>query len=162
MANEFVDQVTQFQKTYDPENLCYYPKRLEHMRWPDALKLLRLRYKLIAEEHNEFEQACLTMFDKMVRAHMDRQSLYAWLEKRPEEKELWLDAKKEMVDALGDMMVVIIGTALSFGIDIEKVMRRIHASNMSKLDENGKPIYRDDGKVLKGPNYKPPVLEDLI
>ena len=41
-------------------------------------------------------------------------------------------------------------------------MHRVHESNMSKLDDNGKPIYRDDGKVLKGPNYTPPNLEDLV
>ena len=41
-------------------------------------------------------------------------------------------------------------------------MDRVHKSNMSKLDEYGKPIYRDDGKVLKGPNYQPPDLEDLV
>jgi predicted HAD superfamily Cof-like phosphohydrolase len=46
--------------------------------------------------------------------------------------------------------------------DIDEAMRRIHKSNMSKLDEEGKPIYRADGKVLKGENYAPPILDDLI
>lgn len=45
---------------------------------------------------------------------------------------------------------------------LEEVFRRVHGSNMSKLDDNGKPIRREDGKVLKGPNYKPPVLSDLV
>jgi len=44
----------------------------------------------------------------------------------------------------------------------EEAFRRVHASNMSKLDDNGKPIRRADGKILKGPNYKPPVLSDLV
>jgi predicted HAD superfamily Cof-like phosphohydrolase len=46
--------------------------------------------------------------------------------------------------------------------DIEQALRRVHASNMSKLGEDGKPIYREDGKVLKGPNYQPPDLSDLV
>ena len=46
--------------------------------------------------------------------------------------------------------------------DLDEAMRRVHKSNMSKLGEDGKPIYRADGKVLKGPNYQPPYLNDLI
>ncbi len=46
--------------------------------------------------------------------------------------------------------------------DLDEALNRVHESNMSKLDEDGKPIYREDGKVLKGPNYKPPDLSDLI
>ena len=46
--------------------------------------------------------------------------------------------------------------------DIEQALRRVHRSNMSKLGEDGKPIYREDGKVLKGPNYQPPDLSDLV
>tara|TARA_R100000742_G_C4224744_1_gene47632 strand:- start:43 stop:192 length:150 start_codon:yes stop_codon:yes gene_type:complete len=48
------------------------------------------------------------------------------------------------------------------GWDLDRALHRVHESNMSKLDDEGKPIYREDGKVLKGPNYKPPNLEDLI
>jgi predicted HAD superfamily Cof-like phosphohydrolase len=48
------------------------------------------------------------------------------------------------------------------GLDLEAAFQRVHTSNMSKLGEDGKPIYRDDGKILKGPNYKPPFLDDLI
>ena len=46
--------------------------------------------------------------------------------------------------------------------DLEQALRRVHKSNMSKLDDDGKPIYREDGKVLKGPNYQPPDLSDLV
>jgi predicted HAD superfamily Cof-like phosphohydrolase len=46
--------------------------------------------------------------------------------------------------------------------DLDEALNRVHESNMSKLDEYGKPVYREDGKVLKGPNYLPPTLEDLI
>ena len=48
------------------------------------------------------------------------------------------------------------------GWDLDRALERIHESNMSKLDEDGKPIKRDDGKVLKGPNYRTPTLTDLI
>ena len=48
------------------------------------------------------------------------------------------------------------------GWDLDEAMYRVHESNMSKLDEHGKPVLRDEGKVLKGPNYKPPNLEDLV
>ena len=46
--------------------------------------------------------------------------------------------------------------------DLEQALRRVHRSNMSKLGDDGKPIYREDGKVLKGPNYQPPDLSDLV
>jgi predicted HAD superfamily Cof-like phosphohydrolase len=48
------------------------------------------------------------------------------------------------------------------GWDLDEAMKRIHRSNMSKLDDTGQPIYRHDGKVLKGPNYKEPTLTDIV
>lgn len=67
--------------------------------------------------------------------------------------------KRDMIgiaDALGDMLYVIYGTALAYGIDLDSVVEEIHRSNMTKLGEDGKPIFRWDGKVLKGPGYSPP------
>jgi predicted HAD superfamily Cof-like phosphohydrolase len=67
----------------------------------------------------------------------------------------------EMADALGDMLYILCGTILEHGMQhkIEEVFHEIQRSNMSKLGEDGKPIYREDGKVLKGPNYfKPDIL----
>lgn len=64
-------------------------------------------------------------------------------------------------DALGDMVYVIHGAALSMGIPMERVMRAIHISNLSKLGADGKPIKRADGKILKGPNFKEPDLSFL-
>jgi predicted HAD superfamily Cof-like phosphohydrolase len=63
---------------------------------------------------------------------------------------------------LADLVYVCFQFAASQEWDLDEAMRRVHRSNMSKLDENGKPIYREDGKVLKGPNYKPPNLADLV
>ena len=54
------------------------------------------------------------------------------------------------------------GAAHSFGIDIDECFREVHVSNMSKLGEDGKPIYREDCKVIKGPNYHPPKLEQFL
>ena len=63
---------------------------------------------------------------------------------------------------LSDLVYVCYQYAANMGWDLDEAMFRVHQSNMSKLDENGKPIYREDGKVLKGPYYKPPNLEDLV
>jgi predicted HAD superfamily Cof-like phosphohydrolase len=54
---------------------------------------------------------------------------------------------------LTDLLVVTYGAGAAFGIDLDKCFAEVHSSNMSKLGEDGKPIYREDGKVLKGPNY---------
>ncbi len=63
---------------------------------------------------------------------------------------------------LADLVYVCYQYAVNMGWDLDEAMYRIHDSNMSKLDKDGKPIYREDGKVLKGPNYAPPSLEDLV
>ena len=63
---------------------------------------------------------------------------------------------------LADLVYVCYQYAENMGWDLDEAMYRVHESNMSKLDEEGKPIYREDGKVLKGPNYKQPQLEDLV
>ena len=63
---------------------------------------------------------------------------------------------------LADLVYVAYQYAASQEWDLDEAMRRVHKSNMSKLDEYGKPIYRGDGKVLKGPMYSPPNLTDLV
>ena len=63
---------------------------------------------------------------------------------------------------LADLVYVCYQYAQNMGWFLDEALDRVHESNMSKLDEDGKPIYREDGKVLKGPNYKPPDLSDLI
>lgn len=67
-----------------------------------------------------------------------------------------------MARELGDLEYVVRGTALAHGIPLDAVVAEIHRANMSKLDENGKPIKRPDGKVLKGPNYRPPDVESVL
>jgi predicted HAD superfamily Cof-like phosphohydrolase len=68
----------------------------------------------------------------------------------------------EIADALGDILYIAYGTAASYGIPLDEVFAEIHASNMSKLDENGQPIYRDDGKVLKSEKYFKPRIQDIL
>jgi len=69
---------------------------------------------------------------------------------------------KEVADALTDILYVTYGAGHAFGIDLDKCFAEVQRSNMSKLDENGKPIFNEHGKVLKGPNYFKPNLEKFI
>ena len=93
-----------------------------------------LRHKLMAEENNEYLEAANT--NDLV----------------------------EVADALGDMLYILCGTILSHGMQhiIEEVFDEIQDSNMSKLGADGKPIYREDGKVMKGPNYRKPNLKQFL
>ncbi|MBZ0327886.1 MAG: nucleoside triphosphate pyrophosphohydrolase family protein [Altibacter sp.] len=86
-----------------------------------------------------------------------------------EENEEYLEAANnndlvEVADALGDMLYILCGTIIEHGMQhkIEAVFNEIQRSNMSKLGANGKPIYREDGKVLKGPNYFKPNIQAIL
>ena len=86
-----------------------------------------------------------------------------------EENEEYLEAANnndlvEVADALGDMLYILCGTIIEHGMQdkIEEVFNEIQRSNMSKLGEDGKPIYREDGKVLKGPNYFKPNIKEIL
>ena len=68
----------------------------------------------------------------------------------------------EVADALTDILYVAYGAGHAFGIDLDKCFDEVQNSNMSKLDENGKPIYNDAGKVMKGPNYFKPDLSKFV
>ncbi len=68
----------------------------------------------------------------------------------------------ETADALADLVYVIYGMSLECGIDLNAVLKEVQASNMSKLGEDGKPIYREDGKVLKGPNFFKPNIRKAL
>ena len=69
---------------------------------------------------------------------------------------------KEVADALTDILYVTYGAGHAFGIDLDKCFEEVQNSNMSKLDENGKPIYNEAGKVMKGPNYFKPDLSKFV
>ena len=105
---------------------------------PNDLSRRNLQKNLIVEEFKEFLEADLNM------ALM-----------HPPDREACL---KE----LADLIYVCAQYAENMDWDIEQALRRVHKSNMSKLGDDGKPVKRKDGKVLKGPNYKPPDLSDLV
>jgi predicted HAD superfamily Cof-like phosphohydrolase len=105
---------------------------------PNSLSGRNRQKNLIVEEFKEFLEADA----EMILMH-------------PQDREATL---KE----LADLIYVCAQYAENMQWDIEQALRRVHQSNMSKLGEDGKPIYREDGKVLKGPNYQPPDLSDLV
>ena len=95
-------------------------------------KINKLRIDLITEELNELQEA------------MKNNDLL------------------EVADALTDILYVTYGAGHAFGIDLDKCFNEVQNSNMSKLDDNGKPIYNDSGKVMKGPNYFKPDLSKFV
>lgn len=70
--------------------------------------------------------------------------------------------KEDCLKELADLVYVCYQYAANMGWDLDEAMDRVHKSNMSKLDDNGQPIFREDGKVLKSDNYQPPTLTDLV
>ena len=93
---------------------------------------MQLRYDLIKEELNELEYAMKT-------------------------KNL-----KEVADALTDILYVTYGAGYAYGIDLDKCFKEVQRANMSKLGTDGKPIYNEKGKVMKGPNYSEPNLKQFV
>lgn len=95
----------------------------------------------------------------------DRRSLRADLLKEEYCEYLYAEYTDNLLriaDALADMVVIICGTALEYGIPLDRVFEEVHRSNMSKLGADGKPVYREDGKVLKGPGYfRPNIMRAL-
>mgnify|MGYP001591125319 FL=1 len=68
----------------------------------------------------------------------------------------------EIADALTDILYVVYGAGHAFGIDLDDCFHEVHSSNMTKLGADGRPLYREDGKVMKGPNYREPDLTKFI
>ena len=95
-------------------------------------KTMALRFDLIQEELNELQQAMKT-------------------------KDL-----KEVADALTDILYVTYGAGCAYGIDLDKCFKEVQRANMSKLGKDGKPIFNDRGKVMKGPNYIAPNLKQFV
>ena len=130
-----LEQAIEFRKAFDQEMLqgmVRYGFIKE--------KLFDMQARLIAEEANEFLEAC------------------AELKKDPHKTQHHVEVLKEA----SDIVFVIYQFCAAYGLDIDTAMQRVFESNMSKLDDDGKPQYRSDGKVLKGPNYKKPELYDLV
>lgn len=85
---------------------------------------------------------------------------------KEELQELWeAQCQNDLIgvaDALTDLLYVVYGAGHAYGINLDTCFNEVHASNMSKLGADGKPIYREDGKVLKGPNFFEPNLQDVL
>ena len=117
----------------------------------------------------EFHRVFGLEFKQIPTAQLDAAKIKLRFDLMAEENEEYLEAAQnndlvEVADALGDMLYILCGTILEHGMQykIEEVFNEIQRSNMSKLGEDGNPIYREDGKVLKGPNYfKPNILKIL-
>ena len=118
------NDVKKFMETFDQE----VKKKAE---FPSD-KVVKLRYDLIKEELDEFDEA------------IKRKDL------------------KEVADSLTDILYVTYGAGHAFGIDLDKCFDEVQRSNMSKLGEDGKPIYNEHGKVMKGPNYFKPDLSKFV
>ena len=101
--------------------------------WPDA-KTMELRMDLIEEEVEEFNDACFNASGSLV----------------------------DIADALSDILYVVYGAGHAFGINLDECFEEVHESNMSKLGPDGNPIYRDDGKVMKGPDFKEPDIRKVL
>ena len=103
-------------------------------------KIWDMQVGLIQEESREFVAAADELFAD------------------PEDSKL----RENLVKELSDLVFVCYQFAAAYNIDLDKAMTLVFISNMSKLDESGKPVYRADGKVLKGPNYTPPELSSCV
>ncbi|MHA6279788.1 pyrophosphohydrolase domain-containing protein [Salinimicrobium sp. CAU 1759] len=117
----------------------------------------------------EFHEAFGLGVNHQPTADLGVEKVHLRYELMKEENEEYLEAAKsgdlvEVADALGDMLYILCGTIVEHGLQhkISEVFDEIQRSNMSKLGEDGKPIYREDGKVLKGPNYLKPDLEKIL
>lgn len=124
-----------------------------------------MKTKTNYEKVREFHQAMEQPLDQPFEPYQPLESL-RWRLIREEVKELGKGVREHNLEnvlkELADILYVTYGYAASYGWDIDVAFDRVHKSNMSKLDDEGKPVYREDGKVLKGPNYKPADLGDLV
>ena len=113
--------------------LMFGQEVVEKPEWPDA-KTMELRIDLIEEGLGELKDGILLGDGTLV----------------------------DVADALTDLLYVIYGAGHSFGINLDKCFEEVHNSNMSKLGNDGKPIYREDGKILKGKNFREPNLKEVL
>ncbi len=124
----------------------------------DKIKAVALFHSSFGLGISETQQADLGESKNMLRFNL-----------MDEENKEYLEAAQnndmvEVADALGDILYILCGTIIEHGMQhkIEEVFNEIQRSNMSKLGADGKPIYREDGKVLKGPNYFKPNIKEIL
>jgi predicted HAD superfamily Cof-like phosphohydrolase len=111
---------------------------------PYSKELLALRERLLAEEFDELKAEFAALAQELAETGTTKPETCA-----------------RMLKEMADLQYVLSGAVVALGLPLEEAFARVHQSNMSKL-VNGKPLLREDGKILKGPNYHPPVLDDLV
>ena len=122
----------------------------------------KTNFELVAEFMNAFEQDVHS--NPTLREAKTRALRYELIREELEELQEAFSAKDiiEVADALADLLYVVYGAGHAFGIDLNACFLEVHESNMSKLGEDGKPIKRFDGKVVKGPNFFEPNLREIL
>ena len=140
------------QRQHDNDHLAMLAEFMTAMEQPvsqgwEDLEGIKLGLKLIEEETEEFREAVENLFENTECG---------------EGEDVLNDNREDLAKELTDLLYVCYWTAAKIGIDINEAFRRVHASNMSKLGPDGKPVKRGDGKVLKGPNYRAPDLSDIV
>ncbi|MCH2480026.1 MAG: nucleoside triphosphate pyrophosphohydrolase family protein [Flavobacteriales bacterium] len=121
------------------------------------------------DQVKEFAEAFNIKYSKEINPNLDQSTIDLRFRLMEEENLEYLEATKnnnivEIADALGDILYILCGTILAHGLQhkIVEVFNEIQRSNMSKLDINGKPVIREDGKILKGPNYFKPNIKGIL
>lgn len=121
------------------------------------------------DQVKEFAEAFNIKYSKEINPNLDQSTIDLRFRLMEEENLEYLEAAKnndivEIADALGDILYILCGTILAHGLQhkIVEVFNEIQRSNMSKLDINGKPVIREDGKILKGPNYFKPNIKGIL
>jgi len=112
---------------------------------PFLLAEVELRERLVNEEHRE-------LMDEITQVKMDIMH-----HGEPQKETL-----EKLIKEMADLQYVLSGLAVTFGLNLEVAFNRVHASNMSKLDDRGFPVRDEGGKILKGPNYEPPSMGGLV
>lgn len=144
MTYSHLEQAIEFRRIFGQ------PFAKTNHKYPESEEIrekLKMQLSLIQEEGNEFNEA-LDIWRRMSLTLQKPGSLYRY--------------KSEILKELADLVYVCYQMAAFLGLDLDEALDRIHRSNLSKLDDNGQPIYNEHGKVMKGPNYKKPDLLDLV
>ena len=130
---DWIEEVKKFQDIFEK-------------KFDDVPKLIDLRARLIHEEIHELWAGLNDV----------------WQGTDDGDAERIKRGRIDTLDAIADSIVVLIGTANALDMDLNEAMRRVFDSNLSKLGDDGRPFYNEHGKVMKGPNFIPPDLRDLV
>ena len=134
------EQATSWRRTFQQ------PFEVDQVDPYDKVKVIKMQRKLIREECEEVDDAISDyLYALDYQVEVDTHSM-----------------RVEILKELADVVFVCFQLAAYMGMDLLTAMFRVYFSNLSKLDSEGQPIFREDGKILKGPKYKEPYLEDLI